>query len=188
MAAQPSGPPGASEPWPAQQPTPTPARPAAPPRAEPPRSTGATVPDGMQAILDAHNRMRAKHCAAPLVWSTKLAAYAQRWASSLRDRGCKFEHSTGNKFGENLAGATSGVLDGAEVTKMWYDEVKLYDFKNGGFSMETGHFTQLVWQDTTQLGCATSTCNGMDLWVCQYDPPGNVQTQYQAKVLPTNCR
>ncbi|MEJ7600128.1 MAG: CAP domain-containing protein [Kofleriaceae bacterium] len=188
MAPGPSAPPGGSDPWAESRPAPDHARPEPPPREQPRPPPAGAVPAGMQGILDAHNQMRAKHCAVPLVWSPKLEAYAQRWANSLRDRGCKFEHSSGNKFGENLAGATTGILDGAEVTKMWYDEVKLYDFRSGGFSMETGHFTQLVWRDTTQVGCARSTCNGLDLWVCEYDPPGNVQTQYQAKVAPTSCR
>ena len=71
---------------------------------------------------------------------------------------------------------------------MWYGEVKQYAFPDGGFSMETGHFTQVVWRGTTQLGCGVSTCRGMDIWVCEYDPPGNVQGQYRQNVLPTSCQ
>jgi uncharacterized protein YkwD len=201
MQAQQSGPPGgAADPWSAQpvsSSTPAPAPPARPAAPEAPgHSAGnsaaakpaGALPDDMQALLDAHNRVRAKHCAAPLTWSPKLAAVAQGWANALRDQGCKFGHKPNNKYGENLAGGTSGTLDGGDVLGMWYDEVKLYAFPNGGFSMETGHFTQVVWRDTRQLGCARSTCKGMDLWVCEYDPPGNVQGQYRQQVLPTSCK
>lgn len=141
----------------------------------------------MAAVVEAHNAHRAKHCAQPLTWSPKLAAVAQDWANSLKAQGCKFGHKPRNTFGENLAAGSTGILDGKAVTDMWYDEVKLYKFPNGGFSMETGHFTQVVWRQTTQIGCGVTSCNGMDIWVCEYDPPGNVQTLYRQNVLPKSC-
>ena len=60
--------------------------------------------------------------------------------------------------------------------------------KPGGFSMKTGHFTQVVWRGTTAVGCGRSQCNGLDVWICQYDPPGNVEGQYRDNVRPTGCR
>jgi hypothetical protein len=71
---------------------------------------------------------------------------------------------------------------------MWYDEVGSFDFDEGGFSKKTGHFTQVVWRGTKQIGCGVSQCNGMDVWVCQYDPPGNVRGQYRDNVLPRSCK
>jgi uncharacterized protein YkwD len=172
-----------SEPRPDPQPEPRPA-----PRADPrPQPAAGKLSADAQALLDSHNRVRAQHCAAPLTWSPRLASAAQAWANSLRAQGCKFGHS-GGKYGENLAAGTSGTLDGEAVTAMWYDEHKQYSFRNGGFSMDTGHFTQVVWRGTTQMGCATTSCNNMDIWVCEYDPPGNVETQYRQNVLPTGCR
>lgn len=151
-----------------------------------PAPSGPPVPAAMQPLLDAHNAARAKHCAPPLTWSPKLAAAAQAWADQLA-AGCTFEHSPNNRYGENLAGGSPGLLDGRAVTAMWYDEVAKYAFPDGGFSMATGHFTQVVWRETTQIGCAVASCR-MALWVCEYDPPGNVQGGYRANVLPTSCR
>jgi uncharacterized protein YkwD len=140
-----------------------------------------------QAMVDAHNRARARHCARPLSWSAKLAQVAQQWANTLRDKGCMFGHSSGS-YGENLAAGTSGTLDPEAVVGMWYDEVAHYKFPDGGFSMKTGHFTQVVWRGTAQVGCGRSQCKGMDIWVCEYDPAGNWEGQYRENVLPLGCR
>ena len=133
------------------------------------------------SIVAAHNSVRAQHCAPPLGWSDDLAASAQAWADHLAASGCAFEHS-GTGHGENLAGG--GGLSGADAVAMWYEEVELFDFGSGGFSMETGHFTQVVWKNTTAVGCGSSQCGGMTTWVCQYDPPGNYQGEYRENVAP----
>ncbi|HWO22898.1 MAG TPA: CAP domain-containing protein [Kofleriaceae bacterium] len=196
VAQAPGGRGGAS---PGKAPAPAPARPAEPakpaapakpaePAKPPPGKAGApALSADAQALLDEHNRVRAQHCAPALTWSPKLAEVAQQWAKSLKDQGCKFGHS-GGRYGENLAAGTAGTLDGKSVTAMWYDEIAQYSFKSGGFSMQTGHFTQVVWKETTQLGCAVTSCRGMDIWVCEYDPPGNVQGMYRQNVLPKGCR
>jgi hypothetical protein len=149
------------------------------------QAKGATL--NVSAMLDAHNQLRAKHCAPPLRWSPKVAASAQKWADALRDRGCVLGHS-GGPHGENLAAGTLGTLDESSVARMWYDEVKKFNFHSGGFSMKTGHFTQLVWKGTSELGCGRSQCNGIDIFICQYDPPGNVEGQYRENVSPSGCR
>ncbi len=141
-----------------------------------------------QRFVAAHNADRAKHCAPPLTWSSKLEAAAQKWADSLKAQGCKFGHSPNNSYGENLAAGSSGLLDPEATVKMWYGEISKYRFPDGGFSMETGHFTQVVWKGTAQVGCGMSSCNGMDIWVCEYDPPGNVEGEYRTNVLPLGCK
>lgn len=186
--------PGIADPDPAAAPDPALATPGrGPTRGDRPArgSTQAgksTAPSSeAQQLVDAHNRVRAKHCAKPLAWSAKLAQVAQQWANALRDKGCVFGHS-GGSFGENLAAGTSGTLGADDVVKMWYDEVAHYRFPSGGFSAQTGHFTQVVWRGTARVGCGRSQCNGMDIWVCEYDPAGNWQGQYRENVLPTGCR
>jgi uncharacterized protein YkwD len=156
----------------------------------PPRGSRPATPppasSDAQAFVEAHNRVRAKHCAGALTWSAKLAQVAQKWANSLRDKGCAFGHSNGS-YGENLAAGTTGTLDPEAVVAMWYDEIAHYRFPDGGFSMQTGHFTQVVWRGTSQLGCGHSQCKGMDIWVCEYDPPGNWEGQYRENVRPLGC-
>jgi uncharacterized protein YkwD len=184
-----------------QPPAPPPPDPSAPPPASPPSSPSTSPspsPSSSSAkprsnsladrFVAAHNAARAKHCAGPLTWSPKLADYAQRWADTLKAKGCAFGHSPGMTYGENLAAGTQGLLDPEGTVEYWYSEIKQYKFPNGGFSMDTGHFTQLVWRDTTQVGCGHAVCNGNDLWVCEYSPPGNVEGEYRDQVRAPGCR
>lgn len=191
MYRKPGDPPPAAQPDPAQQQF-APSGQGGPPGAAnapvaPVAMAGGGAKTIAQRFVDAHNAVRAKHCAAPLTWSPKLAAVAQKWADTLRDKGCAFGHS-GGQYGENLAAGTEGVLDPEATVKMWYDEIEKYKFPNGGFSMETGHFTQVVWRGTTQVGCGHSQCKGNDIWVCNYDPAGNWDGQYRENVLPRGCK
>lgn len=158
-------------------------------RPPPPPPPAAKAPPGLAAaFIAAHNARRGKHCAQPLTWSPQLASVAQGWANTLVRKGCKFEHS-GGQFGENLAAGSTGSLDPEGVVAMWYDEIKSFDFRGGGFSMQTGHFTQVVWRGTSQVGCGVASCNGLDIYVCNYDPAGNVEGEYRQNVMSArDCR
>ncbi len=138
-------------------------------------------------IVVAHNRVRAEHCAPPLTWSTELAAEATAWANQLAANGCAFQHSQSD-HGENLAAGTSGALDADAVVAMWAREEEKYDYKRPAFSLKTGHFTQVVWKDTLAIGCGVATCAGKDTWVCNYDPPGNVEGDFALNVAPRGCK
>ncbi len=78
---------------------------------------------------------------------------------------------------------------GKQPTDSWYSEIKYYDFNQGGFSMQTGHFTQLVWKDTKKVGAGLAY-NGdrtKAYVVAQYAPPGNYEGEYEENVLPPKC-
>ncbi len=135
--------------------------------------------------LQAHNSYRVLHGTSPLVWSAALAASAQAYAET-----CSANHS-GSGHGENLAWA-SYDMGRSLVVKMWYDEEILYDYSKPGFDSSTGHFTQLLWKGTAEIGCGyAGSCahagSGMkNVWVCQYDPPGNYRGEFPENVLPKN--
>jgi uncharacterized protein YkwD len=118
-------------------------------------------------ILAAHNFYRKQHNASDLIWNTTSATFANKYVS-----GCNFKHS-GGPTGENLVASLTNATYSVDL---WGQERKSYNFKSGGFSEETGHFTQLVWKDTTSIGCAVRNCKGkLDFYVvCEYYPQGNV--------------
>jgi pathogenesis-related protein 1 len=154
------------------------------PRVKP---SGAPASAGQREMLRAHNTRRAKHCAKPLRWSNELARTAKRWADELAGGRCALVHSD-TPFGENLAAATTGAVTPEGFVELWYREVDDYRFARGRFSAKTGHFTQLAWRSSRTVGCAMSRCNGLDLWVCHYDPPGNVEGMFVDEVKPASCR
>lgn len=140
-----------------------------------------------QAMLSLHNAHRAKHCVPAMTWSPQLAAQAQAWAAK-----CAISHSAANERpgqGESLAWGTGGFATAQSSASRWYNEISKYNFNAPGFSNETGHFTQMVWKASTQLGCGVANCNGQTYWVCRYGPSGNITNPGQfAANVPKVCK
>lgn len=83
-----------------------------------------------------------------------------------------------------ISGSSKNYPNGA-ATQAWYDEIKDYDWENPGFSMDTGHFTQVVWKGTTKVGFGyAQSQSGDEYVVAEYDPPGNYEGEYEDNVLP----
>jgi len=128
-----------------------------------------------------------------LVWNDELAEVAQRWVDQCTNghdknrRTEEFSH-----VGQNWAWQGSWKIDDqAELAPImverWYDEVKDMTTKalkayssnkaETGATGVIGHYTQVVWADTAEVGCGymTSDKNGSieSVLVCNYGPGGN---------------
>jgi glioma pathogenesis-related protein 2 len=77
---------------------------------------------------------------------------------------------------------------GTKATQSWYDEIKDYNFNRPGFSMSTGHFTQVVWKSTTKLGMGIGFADGgrKVIVVAQYGPAGNMMGDFPQNVPRPN--
>jgi len=122
-------------------------------------------------MLAATNFYRSEQGVAAVTWNDTSAKYAQNWSN-----GCVFQHS-GGPTGENLA---AGYANASAAVDAWGLERESYNYGKPGFSEATGHFTQLVWSNTTSVGCGRTSCQGKNKtpgWyvVCEYYPPGNVE-------------
>ncbi|KAL2927631.1 Pathogenesis-related protein 1B [Bienertia sinuspersici] len=131
------------------------------------------------SFLEMHNTVRAELGVAPLVWNHTLEQFAQTFAEKVKDT-CNNTAQSQGPYGENTASGYGAFTIGDAVNQ-WVEEKPNYDHHmnkcmNG---TECKHYTQVVWKETTQLGCANTTCGaGWPFVVCEYFPPGNVHGKW----------
>lgn len=133
-----------------------------------------------------------------LKWNDELAEIAQRWANQ-----CIDDHDENRsvakypRVGQNLFSSWKWPSDGSVVVPIqqsiqgWLDELRL--FKDLGYNISRvanfgaiGHFTQMIWAETTDVGCGFSGFESDGGWtrllVCNYGPGGNVRQNGVASV------
>jgi uncharacterized protein YkwD len=122
-----------------------------------------TVPTLAHEMLRTHNAVRQKTGVPPLKWSDKLAS-----SGASRMQGIP---------GQNIAYTTPpGRASGADIVAAWAAEITNYDHEKNSCidaKLRCHHYTQVVWRNTNLLGCAVAHDAQRDIWVCDYDPPGN---------------
>jgi hypothetical protein len=137
-------------------------------------------------LLAAHNRERAIAGVPALEWDRRLAAGAAEWGSHLARTGA-FDHSpdalgeVGDEpVGENLFMGTRGYFSPEAMVASWIEEKRNFrpgtfpDNSRTGSFEDVGHYTQLMWRATGQVGCAVVASARDDVLVCRYAEPGNV--------------
>lgn len=141
-----------------------------------------------EEFINAHNDYRRKHGVPPLVLSKKLSKYAEEWAKVLIKKG-KMEHRDQHEYGENIYYAWSSdpnyKASGADAVDKWYSEIKDHTFRKEPTSLGTGHFTQVIWTDTKEVGVGVAKSKDGHIYVvANYYPPGNVIGSFATKVPP----
>lgn len=156
-----------------------------------PLLVGGTVSraDFNSRLLAAHNEARAAMGVPPLTWNAQLAADARVWANELAATG-RFEHSPDGPNaapqGENLWAGTPRAFSPESMVGLWTAEKADYRagvFPNNSRSGDVervGHYTQMIWRETRQVGCATAIGQHEEFLVCRYSEAGNVYGQRPA--------
>jgi pathogenesis-related protein 1 len=140
-----------------------------------------TAQNSPQDFVDAHNAARAEVGVGPVTWDDTVAAYAQAYAEQRRGD-CQLIHTPlGRPYGENIYGGRGGGTQwtAGDAVTWWVSEKKYYDHGSNTCSAPAGqsclHYTQVVWRDSTAIGCARVVCDSGDglFIICSYNPPGN---------------
>jgi hypothetical protein len=141
-------------------------------------------------FLDAHNAVRKCYGVPDLVWDSQLEKDSAAYAALCKINPLTHSYATG--VGENLATwmTTASMtttnfppksLD-YHVINQWYDEERFYkcptNVCNTTNGQMCGHLTQVVWRDTTKVGCGVAKCLkgsfNVQNAVCRYSPQGNM--------------
>jgi hypothetical protein len=138
-------------------------------------------PNFISRIMDGHWYWRRIHCAQDLTWDPKLAEAAREsvnkctqqpkhvstdttialnWQMGGIDEICFQDRAGSNLSSASIAPETYEIwLEFARtVVHGWHDEELEYDYADPKFDKKTGHFTQLVWRDSSRIGCAMAHC------------------------------
>ncbi|KAL0832787.1 hypothetical protein ABMA28_000952 [Loxostege sticticalis] len=132
----------------------------------------------------------------PMVWDEELAEKAARWAEN-----GLFDHNPDrtvpskrwDQIGENIFYSSifspfgSVIPNLQEPMNAWFSEFMNYNFEPYSLDIAkaVGHYTQMVWAESTKIGCGISQKRENDyvttLFVCDYGPTGNFigQTPYR---------
>ncbi|OSS52013.1 hypothetical protein B5807_03101 [Epicoccum nigrum] len=148
----------------------------------------------IDAVMRAHWYWRRVHCAQDLVWDQGLADIARRDVETCT---IKPQHM---RSGSNLSSQSPAPSTYDEwiefartATHGWHDEETKYPYDNPHYDEAWGHFTQMVWRNTTRLGCAVGNCGpGVSFpgrFYCYYEFAGNnvAAGQFQAQVWGPIC-
>jgi Cysteine-rich secretory protein family len=135
--------------------------------------------------LAAHNDARDDVGLAPLAWSDRLAADARQWARHLA-RNNLYDHASPQQRkgqGENLWRGSRGYWDARTKIGFFIEEKR--HFRSGNFPevsrtgrwSDVAHYTQIIWPQTREVGCAVAHTATDEVLVCRYWPAGNVWGQ-----------
>uniref|UniRef100_A0A0N4Z2X0 SCP domain-containing protein n=1 Tax=Parastrongyloides trichosuri TaxID=131310 RepID=A0A0N4Z2X0_PARTI len=133
-------------------------------------------------FLNQTNEYRKMHQVGSVIMNETINKISEDYAKKLASQNV-LKHSGIKGYGENLLYMSESLVMKRGI-KSWYEEVKYYDFSNPVYNSKTGHFTQLVWKKTKQVGFGVAQNGSRVFVVCHYTPRGNVIGQFAANVLP----
>lgn len=113
-------------------------------------------------------------------YSMLLESMAQNWSSKCLLRTATPEDIYGVVFlGQNMATLHMGYEPQvSDFFDLWMTQASEYDFTANTCSGYCDHYIQIVWHDTTELGCAKWRCEPHTkteryVFTCFYKPSGN---------------
>ena len=143
--------------------------------------------DYIRKMLRKHNEMRIKHNVQKLKSNEKLNKLAKIYAEKIINNKENIEPLLYNEdvLGENIFISKTG-LSSQEIFEAWYNEHKNYDFNKNKFQKGTGHFTQIVWKETKEVGFGKIEFGDLLCLVALYYPAGNKFGEFTKNVYESN--
>ncbi|KAJ8059485.1 hypothetical protein OCU04_011146 [Sclerotinia nivalis] len=142
----------------------------------PPTETGFSSPPQFKTLmLKGVNWYRNKFDATAIVWDESLAADSEAWVAQ-----CLY-WASGSPDNGHTRYKSVQEIGAFDIIHIWGSKAFMFWRNKKNISAD---FTQMVWKDTTQFGCAWNNCpkgasptyTNNKPWqyvICQYYPPGN---------------
>ncbi|XP_068745243.1 Golgi-associated plant pathogenesis-related protein 1-like isoform X1 [Montipora capricornis] len=119
-----------------------------------------------------HNYFRTLHQVPPVTWSTSLQKEAEDWVKHLAENN-KFQHSLHNPGNLYMAGYKHDEIC-SDAIWWFHQEEKFYNYSSPGFLYAAGHFTQVIWRNSKEIGAAwAKRKDGRFVVSIKYKPGGN---------------
>ena len=156
-----------------------------------------------EVLLAQHNKYRKMHDAPELTLDNELIKLASDYSAALAFKSDIFSITpSGSKnknkenLGENIFTCTSVIkpdcydVSSTKPVDEWYNEINNYNYEQPGFTIDSSHFSQLVWKETSKMGCGASVRDDGVTYkvVCNYYTAGNILSsqKFEENVLPLN--
>lgn len=154
--------------------------------------------DEQDLMKDKHNEYRREAPASNMMelgWNDKLANRAQALSEQ-----CDFDHlaayqddCSGQGMGQNMYityGSQYPDITYDQAVTSWNDEKHDYTYVTGkkGTCKDgkmCGHYTQVVWADTTEVGCGAHKCPTATVY--EYDAAGNLIPKEVSNAIIVTC-
>nr|CAH8866026.1 unnamed protein product [Trichobilharzia regenti] len=160
----------------------------------------ANLDENSAKILQMHNEFRQQilECKVkgqpsakrmpPLAWDDELASLAEELAKSCTFANKIPESKRFKPVGQNIA--SCGSVE--DVIKRWFGQHISYNFKDHRCTHRCRQYMQMVFENTTHIGCAVNECPYATKYtlfiVCNYGPGATfVNRPYEAKKINEVC-
>ncbi len=138
-------------------------------------SRGKPLEAEVREFLRIHNEARAAVGVPPLLWDTKVAMHSQKWADHLAAIDHLEHRPAPRLYGENIASMAWRGFTPGDAARLWLRERGGYRAGKTTSDWRTGHYTQMVWRTSTEVGCGIARAiDGTIYVVANYSPAGNM--------------
>ena len=144
-----------------------------------------------EKVLKKHNEFRKKHGVGNLKLNADLCELAQssaeKYSETVIENICMIPPKL---YKDDIVGENIAIIDNnnsinmEDIVNKWYEEKQNYVFDSNKYIENTGHFTQLIWKKTKEIGFGyKKSNNGKVYFIAIYYPAGNIFNQFNTNVL-----
>lgn len=145
--------------------------------------------DQINDITEYINIYRRKHHSNDIIYNSNISKFSQNWSDYLI-KNKLFVHSYNKQYGENLSlfkGYKNDIINLIKKSiDLWYNEIKFYDFNKSEYNSQSGHFTALIWNNSTEfgIGYTYNKVNKTTIIVMNFNPMGNIIGLFRENIFP----